>query len=156
MTKEVAAFIAALAQERIGHDTLRSVYVDINRMSWFEFERRVRDVEDVLFGKGSPKRVVSRRETRHEPGATRISPTTIDDVVTLLRDEAGMSAREAAATLQQALSIQKFPLRVKESLERYVARLSKRVEPRELLMVATRIRNDRVHHRPSTWTVEDV
>lgn len=81
-----------------------------------------------------------------------------DEISRLLRVEARLSASDAARCLQQGIreiSSEKLPpFKPRTGFRQWVERILDQVPPSELLHVATRIRNERVH-QPTHWPLRD-
>jgi hypothetical protein len=118
--------------------------------------RRLRRIANVSHDVDLPS---DREESRPEgPARSAYSASFIDDVITLLQIEAELDTREVAEALSKSLlgSPEAFILRKKESLRRWLQRLSEVKEPRVILQHATRIRNSIVRTGKEGWTLDDV
>ena len=89
--------------------------------------------------------------------------SAVNRIVHMLKVEAGMSTTEATRQLAAMLR-SKFPDTVtteavrplpKKSLAEWIIRASRYINERDLLHVATVLRNSRVHAKPNEWLPKD-
>lgn len=157
MNTLLTRFCLLLAGTNYTQSELMRLFADLEKMG------RQRTVEEILF-----LREQARGNSVADEGNLLPPPVSKDDltsattrIVALLRDEAQLSTREAIAVLSSALK-EKFPeLRgnvlppqSKKSLAVWIERVSRIVPERELLHLATVLRNRRVHAVSGDWTLK--
>lgn len=134
-------------------------------------ERAIYDALQELVGLG-PGRAVDRimvvrsiiphltaeRGNRVPSEAPSVPSSTLDRIVEILTQEAGLPAAHAAELLSMRLS-EKFPttqippFRTKDGLRKWLNQLAKIRSTSEILHLATRIRNEVVHRPTLQWSI---
>ncbi len=107
--------------------------------------------ENHLF-KGSAYSGDSVMSSKDKP---RTKPTVVEDVVRLLRHEAGLTVKEASRLLlielSQDIGLETLPPIGKESFQKWLEKIMRTTSQSHLLHVATQIRNHVVHEPHRDW-----
>jgi hypothetical protein len=150
-----ARLVKIVAESRISEAELRRALdelVDSGLVAFVNEVRRTREMEDV------PQSNTNTKKSRRRESRSNLSPS--DEVVRLLRDEAGFSSAESAALLLEALNIKELPqsMRFQEArkipLGEWISRLGAFVPISQILHAATAIRNSKVHNKVSAWPLK--
>lgn len=143
-----------LANSSLTEDDLRVASQQISHDGWRYLISLVMELRGSRRYEADSRGQVSTSRTAR----TNSSATVAAQIDDLLRKDAGLSAGEAAALLIDGLDIERSripsPTKSKISFQEWLERLSMSVPPRELLRLATLIRNGLVHRERSDWPLK--
>lgn len=160
MNKLISRFCLLLAGSDLSESEIARLFNELRNRGLTQIMEEVSYLRSV-----ADKRSLNRAENEElfsSPTVSADHSSAAGRIVALLRDEAHMSTREAVEELSLAL-LEKFPdLRKndalpqlsKKSFDVWLEKLARIVPPRELLHLATVIRNRRVHQVSKDWTLK--
>lgn len=160
MQEAVTKFLLLLSGSGMSHKEIREIAAKLRYFSPTELADAVRFIRRNALDPLDEVVTSILSGTGPVPGKKKMDRSGSDvplRVVTLLKFEAGLTVKEAALELLNSLEQRRPGISEtikppnKESFYGWLQRLSKRIEPSELLHHASRIRNRYVHQVEQDW-----
>lgn len=160
MTNQLTRLTLALAAMNIREGELRSLHAELSRITPSELVRLVFAVRDAAhrahdFDIDNPAKTITR--SSHDFKDASVGQR----VDRLLRIEAGLSTTTAFKVMSEALtengllSPASIPPLSRKALSVWVDRLVRLVPAKEVLRIATIVRNQIMHAKPSDWSLKN-